>query len=107
MGEPKIKLSRSLLLWINILIIMILILLGTIKLEFPRILNQVEHLIEKLGLQNKVIAQIGHTNYSGRRIKTLKFCSQSKLDHLISQSDIVITHAGTGSIMSSLQQKKK
>jgi UDP-N-acetylglucosamine transferase subunit ALG13 len=86
---------------------MILILLGTIKIEFPRLLNEVDFLIESGFIKEEVIAQIGHTKYTKNNIKTIDFCSQDEIDMMIDKSSLVISHAGTGSALSVLQKNKK
>lgn len=103
------KLSHFNIFWKYILkkAIMIFILLGTINVEFPRILQEVDLLIEKGFIKEEVVAQIGYTKYLKKNIKTIDFCSQDEVDDLINQSKFVISHAGTGSALSVLQKNKK
>lgn len=86
---------------------MILILLGTIKYSYKRILNEIEILKKSGVLHEKIVAQIGHTKFKSSFINTFDFKSKAELDKLIIEADIVISHSGTGSAISVLKHKKK
>ena len=86
---------------------MILILLGTIKYSFVRILKEIETLKKSGVLNDEIVAQIGHTKFKSSLISTFDFKSKEELDKLIIKADIVISHSGTGSAISVLSHKTK
>ena len=86
---------------------MILVTLGTQDKEFPRLLMDVEKLIDKSIIKEEVIAQIGSTNYSSDKIKLVDYISRNELLNYIKESDYVITHGGVGTIIDSLNMHKK
>lgn len=86
---------------------MILIILGTQKFQFNRLIKKVDKLIEDDQIKDSVIAQIGYSNYKPINYKFSDFFDQSEFDSLINKSDIIITHGGVGGIVSSLKKNKK
>lgn len=84
---------------------MVLVTLGTQKQSFRRLLDMVENSKE---LQNDdIIAQIGHTKYESKRMQCFDFVDSQKLNEYIKNAEIIITHAGVGSIFDGLHNKKK
>ena len=84
---------------------MVFVTLGTQKQSFKRLLDMVENSKE---LQNdEIIAQIGNTKYESKKIKCFDFVDSEKLDEYIKNAEIIITHAGVGSIFSGLHNDKK
>ena len=47
---------------------MILVMLGTQDNSFHRLLEEVDKLIKKKVIQEKVIAQVGHTKYESKNM---------------------------------------
>ena len=86
---------------------MIFIVLGTHELPFTRLLQEVETLIDKGTIQDDVIAQCGHTKFQSKHMVLHDFLSYDKMDELYDTADIIITHGGTGSIISGLKKRKK
>lgn len=86
---------------------MILILLGTQDKPFPRILKAVSAQIKKGNIKEKVVAQIGCTEFRDDKIKTFDFVSKEKIEELIDRANIVITHGGVGLIIECLNKNKK
>lgn len=86
---------------------MILILLGTIKYSFKRILNELEILKTSGLLNEEIVAQIGHTKFKSTAINTFDFKSKQEIDKLILKANIVISHSGTGSAISVLRLNTK
>ncbi len=82
---------------------MILVLLGTQDKPFSRLLDA----IEKTNLKDEIIVQAGFTKYKSNRMKIFDYISNSDLEDLIKKCDIIITHAGVGSIMTGLKYNKK
>lgn len=86
---------------------MVFITLGTQGNQFPRCLQMVEELIDKLQPNHEFIAQLGNTKYTSNKIKSLEYVPETEFKELISKADIVITHAGSGALFSAIKQGKK
>lgn len=86
---------------------MILVLLGTQNNSFHRLLEEIQRLIQKKIIQEKVIVQAGYTKYSSNDMQILDFISNEELDKLQQQADLIITHGGVGSILQSIKKGKK
>ena len=82
---------------------MILVTLGTQKQSFNRLLD----MIEKSNINDKIIVQAGYTKYKSKKMKILDFVNYQEMDKLIKQADLIITHGGTGSIVTAIKQGKK
>lgn len=106
MGGIKKTLPESCLSWTYILD-MIFITLGNQNFQFERLLKRVEDLILKGVITDKVVAQTGFTVFNSKLIETVAFLSKEEFNEYIDVSDYVISHAGTGSIISCLTKNKK
>ena len=81
---------------------MILVLCGTQKQDFSRMIRAVEELAD----EHEVIVQGGHNQYESNKVKVLGFISQEEMNELYDQADYIITHAGAGSMIQSLKKGK-
>lgn len=81
---------------------MILVLCGTQKQDFSRMIRAVEELSD----EHEVIVQGGHNHYVSNKLKILGFISQEEMNQLCDQADYIITHAGAGSMIQSLKKGK-
>ena len=86
---------------------MILVLLGTQQNEFTRLLQKIEKLIDCGIIKDKVVVQAGYTKYQTNKMEIFDIISKEKLDKLVDDADIIITHGGIGSIIMSLEKHKK
>jgi len=86
---------------------MILVLLGTFQIEFPRPLILIEQLMQENKLKEEIIVQNGFTNFSSSHLDLRPFMSAEELDKLYQEARIIITHAGTGSLMKGIKMGKK
>lgn len=86
---------------------MIFLTVGTQDKQFYRLLEIVDNAIKKGIVKEEVIAQVGHTKFESKNIKTYKFMSDKKLNEYIDKADLVVTHGGVGILTSSLMKKKK
>lgn len=86
---------------------MILVMLGTQNNDFHRLLDEIEKNIEKGNINEEVIVQAGYTKYKSNKMKIFSMTSKENLEELVEKSDLIITHAGVGSIEMSLEQNKK
>lgn len=86
---------------------MILVLLGTQNNSFHRLLEEIDKLIEKKVINEKVIVQAGYTKYESKNMKIFGLIPQNELNKYQKEADLIITHGGVGSIISSLKIGKK
>ena len=86
---------------------MILVLLGTHKIGFQRLLDAVKKNIDNGTINCKVIAQVGHTKFNSDDIEIFDLIPIDKIEQLIDEAEIVITHGGVGSIVGALKKHKK
>lgn len=83
---------------------MILVTLGTQKQEFNRLLDA----IENLDTNEEIIVQAGGSkDYKSKKMKIFELISYDEMNDLLDKADLVITHGGTGSIISPLKKGKK
>ena len=86
---------------------MILVTLGTQDKSFVRLIKEIDSLKEKDIIKDKVIAQLGYTEFDSKNIETFSLIESDKLDKLIKEADLIITHGGVGSILTGLKYGKK
>ena len=86
---------------------MILVMLGTQNNDFHRLLDEVEKNISNGNIQEEVIVQAGFTKYKSKDMKIFDMTSKEDLEKIVEQADLVITHAGVGSIEMALEKNKK
>ena len=89
------------------MVILILILLGTQDKPFNRLLEAVDKAINDGYIKEEVIAQIGFTKYKSKNIKTFELIPKEEYENIIGRADLIITHAGVGSILTGLNKNKK
>jgi len=85
---------------------MIFITVGTHTQPFNRLLVEVDNLISKGFIKKRVVAQIGYSTYKPKNYEFFNFTSYKKILSLNKKADIVISHAGVGSIIIALKYKK-
>lgn len=86
---------------------MIFVTVGSQKFQFNRLLKEVDNLIEKGNIQEKVFAQIGASDYKPKNYKYKDFMTQEEFNNYLDKADIIITHAGTGIIINAIKRNKK
>ena len=86
---------------------MILVTLGTQNNSFHRLLEKMDELINKGIINEKVIVQSGYTNYESKNMRVFDLIPQEELERYQEQADLIITHGGVGSIVSSIKKGKK
>jgi len=86
---------------------MILVLLGTQNNSFVRLLNAVQDCIDKKIITDEVVVQAGFTKYESKDMKIFSMIHKDQFADLLDKADVVITHAGVGSIIASIERGKK
>ena len=82
---------------------MILVTLGTQKQQFTRLLEY----IENSNIKDTIIVQAGYTKFNSKKMKIFDFINYNEMNEYIEKADLIITHSGTGSIVSALKKNKK
>lgn len=82
---------------------MIFVTLGSQKFQFNRLLQA----IDKLQTDDEIFAQIGYSEYRPKHYKYKKFLDRDEFAKVMDLSDVVITHGGTGAIISAVKKGKK
>ncbi len=104
MGVDEEGLSESCLWGVNLLIFVVL---GTHELPFNRLLEEVERLQEGGLINGEIVVQVGHTPFTSEKMKLIPFMSYTDMERYFDEADLIITHAGTGSIITGVKKGKK
>lgn len=86
---------------------MIFITLGSQKFQFNRLLRYIDELINEKVITETVFAQIGSSDYKPINYRYIAYLKRDKFQEKMKQADIVVTHAGTGAIITALKDKKR
>ncbi len=86
---------------------MVYVSLGTQDKKFPRLLQEVDKMIEKGIIKDEVIAQIGQTKYESKNMKLYDYLSKEEVLKYMKESRFIITHGGVGTILDALKLNKK
>ena len=86
---------------------MIFVTVGSQKFQFDRLLKKVDELVESGVIKKPVFAQTGTSTYVPIHYQYKSFLNRDEFAEIMGKCDIVITHGGTGAIVSAVKQKKK
>ena len=86
---------------------MIYITLGTQGADFSRCLRMVEELINTREIEDEIIAQVGASSYRPKGVTCFEFIPENEYQCYIQNADVIITHAGSGALFSSIKKGKK
>lgn len=86
---------------------MIFVTLGSQKFQFDRLLQKLDELVTKGTISEKIVAQIGASTYMPQNYEYVQFMDREQFANTMDQCDIVITHGGTGVIISAVKKGKK
>ena len=86
---------------------MIFVTVGSQKFPFDRLIREMDRLAGEGVLQEEVLAQIGACAYEPKHMKWHRFMDKEDFDQAITDCDILVTHAGEGSIMTGLLKGRK
>lgn len=86
---------------------MIFITLGSQKFQFNRLLKAIDELVSRGAISDEVFAQTGYSDYEPNNYKFKQFLSREEFADVVSKTDIVITHGGTGAIVGAIKAEKK
>ena len=86
---------------------MIFVTVGSQKFQFNRLLKKIDELIESGDIKEEVFAQIGVSDYTPKNYNYKDFVTQDEFKEYMDKADLIITHAGTGAIVTALKKNKK
>lgn len=86
---------------------MILVILGTQNLPFNRLIDAIQNQIDQGKINDKVIVQAGCTTINSDDMEVFDLIPVNEFDKLIKDADLIISHAGVGSILGGLINNKK
>ncbi len=86
---------------------MIIVLLGTFPTAFVRPLLEIDRLCRVGIIKEKVIVQSGHTKFESEFLEMRPFIPPDELTELYKEATLVITQAGTGSLLKGMKLNKK
>ena len=86
---------------------MIFVTLGSQKFQFNRLLKEIDKLIDEGKIAETVFAQIGYSDYKPKNYEYKEFLGREEFTKIMKQSDKVITHGGTGAIITAVKNNKK
>jgi UDP-N-acetylglucosamine transferase subunit ALG13 len=85
---------------------MILLTVGTV-LPFDRLVRAVDQAIEAHIITDPVFAQIGESCFKPKHMDWVTALEKSAFDRKVEEASFVISHAGMGSLMIALEQRKR
>ena len=88
---------------------MIFVILGTQDKSFKRLLDAVQEQIDlgKISKKEKIIVQAGATKYVSEDMEIKDYIGIEEFEDLIEKADLIICHAGVGTILTALKKNKK
>lgn len=85
---------------------MIFVAVGTRKFQLNRLLSEIDTLVEKGLIKDKVFAQTGYSDYMPINYEYIDFMPKAEFDDFIRNCDLLITHGGVGIILTALKNEK-
>ena len=85
---------------------MIFVTLGTQDKSFKRLLIDIDNMIKKYKIKDKIIVQAGFTKYESKNMSIFDLLDKDEFDKYIKDCDLLITHGGVGSILTGLKNNK-
>ncbi len=85
---------------------MIFLTVGNWHKGFDRLVKAVDEFVGNGVITDHVTAQTGYGSYKPERLTAVDFCSPSEFRNLIAKAWLVISHAGMGTMMETVKQRK-
>ena len=86
---------------------MIFVTMGSQKFQFDRLLKALDNLAEEGKIHQEIIAQTGACTYRPKHIKCEPFMDRDHFGECMKQAELIISHAGTGTIIKAVKAGKK
>jgi UDP-N-acetylglucosamine transferase subunit ALG13 len=85
---------------------LIFVTLGTHERPFYRLVKEIEKLIQGKKIREKVVIQLGFTDYFVKGAECYNFMPEEKFQKYLKNCSVLITHGGLGSIMRGINARK-
>jgi beta-1,4-N-acetylglucosaminyltransferase len=82
----------------------ILVTVGMHTDGFPRLVKEMDRIAQQTS--EEVVMQIGATQYKPAHAQWFTFGTQAEIDALSERADVIVSHAGAGSILTVLRYRK-
>lgn len=86
---------------------MIFVTVGSRNYPFNRLFEKLDELCEQGIINDEIFAQIGCSTYTPKNYRYKEYITQEEFLGKIKESDIIISHGASGSIMKALNEEKK
>ena len=86
---------------------MIFVMTGSQEFSFDRLLKEVDRLTGEKFINETVFAQTGCSDYKPKNFGFARYINNKEFEEKIRMSRIIVTHAGTGNIITALRMRKK
>lgn len=86
---------------------MIFVCVGSRDYQFNRLLKALDELVASGDVQDKVIAQIGQSEYEPQHYEWHRFLDRECFKEYQNDADIIISHGGTGALIGALKLNKQ
>ena len=73
------------------------------SIGFERLVKKMDEI--SLRIKEKIIIQIGNTNYIPKNTTYFRFKSYSEIQRLCRNARVIVAHGGTGSVITAFEQK--
>jgi beta-1,4-N-acetylglucosaminyltransferase len=83
---------------------LILVTVGTHTDGFDRLVKEMDRLAFQM--EEEVVIQTGATKYAPRSARWFDYAPQSEMERLTREARVVVSHAGSGSILTALAYRK-
>jgi UDP-N-acetylglucosamine transferase subunit ALG13 len=85
---------------------MIFVTVGTHTQGFDRLLKEIDRLVENKRINENIFVEISNSNYLPKNYNYTRLLPHKRYKEMIKKADIVITHAGLGSVIDALSNNK-
>lgn len=85
----------------------IFITVGSQKFQFNRLLKKLDEMSADREIAGELFAQTGFCDYVPQHFPYKPFLNRAEFEELTSRCDTVITHGGTGAIISAVKKEKR
>lgn len=86
---------------------MIFVTVGTQPQPFKRLFDKLELLVSNGIIKDKIIAQVGTNTVLQKKIQAFDYLPLQGMYNYMKSADLIISHGGTGSIITALKMGKK
>lgn len=86
---------------------MIFVTMGSQKFQFDRLLKAMDDIAREGRTGQEIIAQSGACTYQPAYIRCEPFMDRDRFDECLEKADVIVAHAGTGTIIRAVRAGKK